>query len=86
MARAKAETATNTKTRSSKHPSKAFRKVIAPVVPEDLEDSRTSSSLEDDASGTEDAADDSSRDETDDSEGALDPDPPRRPPFRQLVS
>lgn len=74
MARAKAETAATAKTRSSKHPSKTFRRVIAPDVPEDLEDSRTSSSLEDEASGTEDAADDRSRDETDDSEGASDPD------------
>ncbi|TKA56578.1 hypothetical protein B0A53_01770 [Rhodotorula sp. CCFEE 5036] len=65
MARAKAETATKAKTRSSKHPSKTFRKVIAPVVPEDSEGSGASSSPEDDASGAEDAADDSSSDETD---------------------
>lgn len=75
MARAKAETATKAKTRSSKHPSKAFRKVIAPDVPEDSEGSRTSSSLDDDAFGTQDDTDDSSsRDETDDTEGALDAD------------
>jgi hypothetical protein len=73
MARAKAETATKAKTRSSKHPSKTFRKVIAPVVPEDSEGSGASSSPEDDASGAEDAADDSSSDETDGSKGARDP-------------
>lgn len=73
MARTKAETATKAKIRSSKHPSKTFRKVTAPDVPEDSENSRTSSSLEDDASGTEDAADDSSSDATHASQGASDP-------------
>ncbi|GAA5964893.1 hypothetical protein JCM8115_000144 [Rhodotorula mucilaginosa] len=70
MARAKAETATKAKTRNSKHPSKAFRKVIAPIMPEDSEGSGASSNLEDDASDTETAADDSSSCTTDASEAS----------------
>lgn len=75
MARTKAVAPTKAKSRSSDHPAKALRKVIAPDESKDSDDRETSSSSDDEEPGVEEDTDDdnsSSSSEEEESEDSSD--------------